>query len=121
MPSTLIYPMEWPIISKAIKDERGWQCEICHVKQGDEPNNNMTVHHKDHSPFNNDPSNLLVVCQKCHLRLEGVYKRNRRATTATAIALSEGQLIMPTFGKLLFPQPNKLSYLSPVLHVEAGK
>lgn len=121
MPTTLVYPREWPIISHTIKTERGWECEICHITQGTDMRNNITTHHKDHNTFNNAPSNLLVVCQKCHLRLEGVYKRNRRASTSTALSLSAGQLIMPTFGKLLFPQPNKYSYLSPVLHVEAGK
>ena len=121
MSTTLVYPIEWPTVSKTIKDEKGWECEICHIHQGDDTRNFITVHHKDHDPFNLDPSNLLVACQACHLRLEAIYQRNRRATTAIAIALSYGQLIMPTFGSLLFPQPNKLSYLSPQLIGEAGK
>ena len=28
-------------------------------------------HHKDDNPLNNDPSNLLFVCRKCHMRLDG--------------------------------------------------
>lgn len=32
-----------------------------HVCDGD-----LVVHHKDHNPFNSDPSNLMWVCEKAH-------------------------------------------------------
>lgn len=115
-----VYPPEWWFIARAIKQERGWECEICHIIQGEDPHNNITVHHKDHNTFNNDPANLLVACQKCHLRLEGIYRRNRRADIPIAIALSQGQKIMPAFAHLMFPQPNKLSYASPRQSREPG-
>jgi len=107
------YPEDWPTIAYTIKQERSWKCQICGIKQGKDPHNNITVHHHDHNTFNNDPDNLIILCQKCHLRIEGIYKRNRNASIETSIALSQGQRILPLFGELLFPQPNKARYLSP--------
>ena len=39
------------------------KCEVCGSK------NNLDVHHKDENPSNNNPSNLLVVCRSCHMKI----------------------------------------------------
>jgi hypothetical protein len=41
----------------------------------------ITVAHLDHDEANNDPSNLLACCQRCHLRLDARDNRARRAVS----------------------------------------
>ena len=38
----------------------------------------LTIHHLDHDPANNDPSNLRALCQRCHLMLDGPHHRINR-------------------------------------------
>lgn len=40
----------------------------------------LTIAHRDHTPENNDDSNLAALCQRCHLRLD----RDHHAATARA-------------------------------------
>ena len=42
---------------------RGEKCETCGTTE------NLHVHHVDHNPRNNDPSNLQTLCASCHLKL----------------------------------------------------
>ena len=43
----------------------------------------LAVCHKDHDPTNNNPDNLLALCQKCHLRHDAKeHWRTRRARNA---------------------------------------
>jgi len=41
------------------------RCEVC----GNDDTRSLEVHHKDEDRGNNDPSNLLTVCESCHLRI----------------------------------------------------
>lgn len=84
--SRALYPKDWDKISQRIKEARGFECEGC-GQQGNivsndvRGNNYLTVHHKDYNPGNNDPSNLMVLCQKCHLKLQqGVLPSRIRLT-----------------------------------------
>ena len=67
-----LYPADWREISRRTIGERGNKCEDCgqegdfdHVYRNDF--NFLTVHHLDGDPSNNEPSNLRVRCQVCHL------------------------------------------------------
>jgi cytochrome c553 len=41
----------------------------------------LTVAHLDHQPENNDPANLLAMCQRCHSRYDAeLHARNARRT-----------------------------------------
>lgn len=53
----------------------GTQCERCGSTK------NLCVHHKDRNRYNNDPSNLEVLCRRCHQLEHDCIKnltRNRR-------------------------------------------
>lgn len=60
------YPNNWKEISIQIRTERGNICELCGCSST--TRNVLTVHHIDFNPANTDPLNLIVLCQKCHLR-----------------------------------------------------
>lgn len=42
-------------------------CQSCGVRS-----KKLQVHHKDHNPFNNGPSNLLMLCRHCHGKIHDV-------------------------------------------------
>ncbi|MEW5870724.1 MAG: HNH endonuclease [Chloroflexota bacterium] len=67
------YPLNWLEISHAMKDWAGWKCENCHHRHDPENGYTLTVHHLDGDPTNNDPRNLLVACQRCHLSVQATY------------------------------------------------
>ena len=94
------YPPNWHQIRAAILDRAKDRCERCgvpnhcHVQRPPgchwtkaRPEDEgavwivLTVAHLDHQPENNDPANLLALCQKCHLRHDAPHHRaNARRT-----------------------------------------
>lgn len=98
-----IYGPDWDEISLATKERAGWRCECdgrcgvehtgsvgrpgrCFLKQGDKPGHRkravvLTVHHLDQRPWNHDPSNLMALCEGCHLRMDGAMHRQNAAQT----------------------------------------
>ncbi len=93
------YPANWGKVSLSIRRDRAnWYCECqgqcgvahhsflhgrCGQRQGWLTERGtaavvLTVAHLDHTPENCDPSNLLAMCQACHLR----YDAEHHATTA---------------------------------------
>jgi len=62
-----IYSSDWPIISRKIRQSRGWKCESCGGDYGKvEYQKFLDVHHKDGMKNNNSPENLMALCKKCH-------------------------------------------------------
>jgi 5-methylcytosine-specific restriction endonuclease McrA len=57
------------MLSKKQKDAQKrkgeWKCQLCghSIKSGGH------IHHKDRNPNNNNPSNLIAVCAKCHRKI----------------------------------------------------
>ena len=67
------YGRNWKIISRAIRDEREWTCERCHIPLGEKKERRflLHVHHKDRNKKNNNESNLEALCVVCHSECEG--------------------------------------------------
>ena len=51
-----------------IISRRGNICDACGDKKS---TSNLEIHHKDRNRNNNEPSNLRVLCKKCHDKLHG--------------------------------------------------
>ena len=69
------YGRQWKELSSELTKRVGHcvNCGKCKM-----PLNPLTVHHMDFKPYNNESSNLLVLCARCHLRLHGrVHKYGR--------------------------------------------
>jgi hypothetical protein len=102
------YPPDWPQISRELRFGRaGGRCECtgqcghryrhrdrspsgrCTALNG-EPSPItgtrvvLTVAHLDHTPENCDPTNLLVMCNGCHLQYDVEHHAQTRAQTTTA-------------------------------------
>mgnify|MGYP001397670851 CR=1 FL=1 len=69
------YPVDWPAISRRIRDRSGGKCEFCGA-QNYQPHPVtgsrvvLTVAHLDHDTRNNADDNLRALCQRCHLSIQ---------------------------------------------------
>lgn len=69
--STSEYPPHWKDLAISIKDEAGWRCARCDHPHDPATGHTLTVHHLDLSPANSAWWNLLPLCQRCHLSVQG--------------------------------------------------
>jgi hypothetical protein len=60
------YTNDWSFVSEQTKRKRGMTCEDCGCKPAE--SRFVHVHHRDGVKYNNDPSNLQVLCIGCHAR-----------------------------------------------------
>ena len=59
------YTNDWQSIRKTIRKRDNHKCALCgRTRRKDEKN--FSVHHIDINSLNNDPKNLITVCQSCH-------------------------------------------------------
>lgn len=81
------YPPNWSEIAKAVKENANWICQDCdlqclrpgqgkHLTRGLKAKLTLTVHHQDYCPENNQPSNLIALCSRCHLKRHSCKKGN---------------------------------------------
>lgn len=93
------YCSGWDDIARDVKERAGWKCEACGNPHGPSPYV-LTVHHIDHDVTNCEPGNVVALCQRDHLRCQGM--RPRPATKEEAIRrlrqryeAEQGQLTLP--------------------------
>lgn len=65
------YPPDWNQIATATKDAANWECIRCKHAHDLLAGYVLTVHHLDGDKANNVWWNLLALCQRCHLRIQG--------------------------------------------------
>lgn len=108
-----LYPADWPAISRRIRYVRaqgrcecdgrcgtGHQVRCTAINHGPHPVTGsrvvLTVAHLDHTPENCDPSNLVAMCQGCHLAYDAEHHAQTRATTRRAAIVAARQLTLET-------------------------
>jgi 5-methylcytosine-specific restriction endonuclease McrA len=64
------YPEDWNEIALEIKAAAKFSCENCGHIHDSEAGYALTVHHLDTNKINSDPSNLVALCQRCHLMFQ---------------------------------------------------
>ena len=65
------YPPDWPAIARAVKEAAGWTCVRCSHAHSRENWRILTVHHWDGDKSNCRWWNLMALCQRCHLAIQG--------------------------------------------------
>jgi len=65
------YPANWPAIAQEVKAAAGWRCIRCNHANDLATGHVLTVHHFDGDKANCSWWNLLALCQRCHLRIQG--------------------------------------------------
>lgn len=68
------YPPNWKEVATAVKDEAGWRCVRCDAPHSVEGWRILTVHHLDGDKSNSRWFNLVALCQRCHLAIQGKVK-----------------------------------------------
>jgi 5-methylcytosine-specific restriction endonuclease McrA len=68
------YPPDWDEIALAIKQQAGWRCEHCGHLHDPASGYCLTVHHLDGDKSNCAFENLVALCQRCHLHIQGLWR-----------------------------------------------
>lgn len=68
------YPLGWKHIARMVKVAAGWKCEHCGHPNDWESGHVLTVHHLDLDPANCDETNLVALCQRCHLSIQAKWR-----------------------------------------------
>jgi hypothetical protein len=84
-------------ISDKMRQMLGNKCEFCGVENhstrigwnGEKITVVLTVHHKDHNPKNNSRDNLLLLCQKCHMKMNFLRLPKEQATVNKFIKINK--------------------------------
>ena len=65
------YPENWKLIARTTKDAANWRCIRCKAEHDRRDWTILTVHHLDGNKSNCRWWNLLALCQRCHLSIQG--------------------------------------------------
>lgn len=65
------YPDNWKQLAERRKKAEGYKCERCGRRHEPKAGYCLTVHHLDGNKQNNADWNLAVLCQRCHLYMQG--------------------------------------------------
>lgn len=70
LPAKGAYPVDWPAIARAVKDDAEWRCVRCKAPHNPSDGYTLTVHHFDGDKSNCERWNLMALCQRCHLSVQ---------------------------------------------------
>ena len=71
------YTWDFKRIAKLIRKRDDHKCVLCGMPQ-EEQKKKLTVHHIDENKINNNPSNLMTVCNSCHCKLHKPHRYSMR-------------------------------------------
>ncbi len=54
---------EWKKVRRSILERDGYSCSVCRSERW------LCIHHRDQNPANDDPENLITLCDVCHARI----------------------------------------------------
>lgn len=71
------YTRDWEDISRALREKHNYTCEKCGLHIDDLFDRQyMHVHHIDKNKLNNNESNFMCLCYRCHSQVDEYHKKN---------------------------------------------
>jgi len=67
------YPKSWHKMARIVKKLSRGKCENCGRRDDRRNGYVLTVHHIDFNKLNNNYSNLVALCQRCHLSIQSSF------------------------------------------------
>lgn len=97
-----LYPDNWAEISRQVIEKAHHTCQHC-GRSDQDSSAILTVHHIDYDPSHNDESNLICLCQGCHLRCQADDLREATKHGKVFKLIRMGQLELPGL-EVVFPR-----------------
>lgn len=72
-----IYTDDWRNVARGVKDTSNWMCARCGNPHDRATGHVLTVHHLDGNKGNNAWWNVVPLCQRCHLTIQGKVRMER--------------------------------------------
>ena len=69
------YPRVFWKNKKIVLERDEFKCQCCGISQGELNTNKLIIHHIDGDRHNNSPSNLITLCNQCHMSLHKKYDK----------------------------------------------
>lgn len=97
MVDTWRYPLNWPKISRQIRERDEQRCRWCGAGEtlfdlSTGRPAQLTTMHLDRDPSNNEEWNLVCACRPCHVAYDAPDLSAARAAARTRVLLDAGQL-----------------------------
>jgi hypothetical protein len=106
------YPKTFYRNSKIAMKRDGRRCQCCKAKS------HLIIHHMDCNKLNNSPTNLITLCQQCHMHLHAVYSR-KTLRQSNIYKLFPKTIRFGQFGKRLITKVKKIDL--PKLNHDSNK
>ena len=81
------------LLIKRLKEKREWKCECCGISEWNGEKLSLEVHHIDGNRFNNDLSNLQILCPNCHSLTENWRSRNLKGYNKKTPKVTDDELL----------------------------
>jgi rubrerythrin len=75
--SGLLKQIERSTARKYLAEERGYNCEVCGIRDWQGKPITLQVDHTDGNAGNNNPNNLRLICPNCHSQTDTFSARNK--------------------------------------------
>ena len=91
--SNRTYNIAQTVLIKRLKEIRDWKCEICGLNEWMGKTLPLEVHHIDGNNYNNELSNLQILCPNCHSLTDNWRSRNKKGYDKTNPKVTDNDIL----------------------------
>ena len=91
--SNRTYKIAQTVLIKRLKEIRDWKCEICGLNEWMGKTLPLEVHHIDGNNYNNELSNLQILCPNCHSLTDNWRSRNKKGYDKTNPKVTDNDIL----------------------------
>lgn len=91
--SNRTYKIAQTVLIKRLKEIRDWKCEMCGLNEWMGKTLPLEVHHIDGNNYNNELSNLQILCPNCHSLTNNWRSRNKKGYDKTNPKVTDNDIL----------------------------